>query len=472
MLRHGNKILRSKASVASPSPLRFEASKTPFLSRSAKGRNYKSSLADAAKMEGNPLPTQRIKANEVNVEQLANNLGARLTKSEVKSLRNMLDSNKDGTVSMAELQKAGKTALEKQWTRELCLQVVEQPTTKSLQTASKLLAVLDYGGTALFAIVGCQLAGEKDMNLIGCTLIGCIAAMGGGSLNNLLYGSSAQLLDRPGVFWVRAPQYLMLTVGMSVLTFYAWPEYCRQAAKQKVEEAVGPTRQWNRDGSISVKAFVKACEKDPDLQTSFAATFRKPNATPEELFHKADVNKTGKLSSREMEAIVAKQFNFGNSTTMYVIDTLAMAAFAVVGANGAVQRGLHPLISATCGVTICFGGILRDVLCGRDLAIGGQSYAFAMGAGSGMYVLLRELRLRGLPFPLITRVILAFASTTSVRLWEYATGEPILRPMHYHHYDKESELLRHVGQKDPAHAWLTDVKSDEEVSLFWNWKRD
>jgi uncharacterized membrane protein YeiH len=266
----------------------------------------------------------------------------------------MLDTNKDGHVTMAELQKAGKSALKKQWTRELCLQVVEQPNTKSLQNASKLLAVLDYGGTALFAIVGTQLAGEKDMNLIGCTLVGCIAAMGGGSLNNLLYGSSAQLLDRPGVFWVRAPQYLMLTVGISMLTFYAWPEYCRQAAKQKVEDAVG-SKQWNKDRTVSLKAFTNACEKDPELQASFADAFRKPRASPKELFIKADVDKTGRVSLQEMEAIVAKRFNFGNSAAMYAIDTMAMAAFAVVGANGAVQRGLHPLVAATCGVTICFG---------------------------------------------------------------------------------------------------------------------
>jgi hypothetical protein len=110
---------------------------------------------------------------------------------------------------------------------------------------------------------------------------------------------------------------------------------------------------------------------------------------------------------------------------------------------------------------ICVGGILRDVLCGRDLAIGGQSYAFAMGAGSGMYVFLRELRLMGLPCPLITRIVLAFATTTGVRVWEYIRGEPLLRPMHYHFDDKGSELLRHVGQNDPAGNWLTDVKSDE-----------
>lgn len=111
---------------------------------------------------------------------------------------------------------------------------------------------------------------------------------------------------------------------------------------------------------------------------------------------------------------------------------------------------------------LLLGGILRDLLCGRDLAIGGQSYALAMGAGSGMYVLLRELRLQGFPCPLIARIIIAFATTTGVRVLEYVRGEPLLRPMHYYSDDENLQIIRHVGgQKDPAHDWLTDVKSDE-----------
>jgi Glycine transporter len=136
---------------------------------------------------------------------------------------------------------------------------------------------LDYGGTALFAVVGAQLAGEKDMNLIGCTLVGCIAAMGGGSLN------SATLLESPGVFWVRSPSYLTLTMGVSVITFYAWPLYCREIAKQKVKDAVGVQNMY-QDGSVNRHTFIRACEKDPDCLSSFRAAFGKPRATAGELF--------------------------------------------------------------------------------------------------------------------------------------------------------------------------------------------
>jgi hypothetical protein len=100
---------------------------------------------------------------------------------------------------------------------------------------------------------------------------------------------------------------------------------------------------------------------------------------------------------------------------------------------------------------------LRDALCGRDLASGGQSYALAMGAGSGVYVLLREMRFRGWPIPLIARIIVVFSTTTGVPALEYARGEPLLRPMHY--YKNETDgLFALLENKDPAEVYLTGVK--------------
>lgn len=77
----------------------------------------------------------------------------------------------------------------------------------------------------------------------------------------------------------------------------------------------------------------------------------------------------------ELVDLVQKRFD--QSLVVYAIDTLSLAAISIVAANGAVARGLHPVVAATSGVTICFGGLLRDVLCGRNLAIGSQSYALA-----------------------------------------------------------------------------------------------
>ena len=41
-------------------------------------------------------------------------------------------------------------------------------------------------------------------------------------------------------------------------------------------------------------------------------------------------------------------------------------------AQGAMRRGLHPVVACAAGVSICFGGILRDLLCGKSVALGPQ----------------------------------------------------------------------------------------------------
>lgn len=367
-------------------------------------------------------------------------------------MKRELDLNKNGMVSLAELEKSGKQALARRWTRELCLSAVEKPVTRGEQVSQRVLTFLDYSGTALFAVVGTQLAGEKDMNLIGCTLVGCIAAMGGGTLNNLLYGSSALLLDKPGVFWVRVPTYLVVSLVASVATFYAWPVLCREFAKQELELFIGKEKLNPLDGSCSEAVFLEACRDKPDFRKSIAVALRMDDsASPQQLFAAANMDHTGKISLTEMEALVAKQFD--TSPIMYALDTAALSAFAVVAVHGAVQRGLHPLVAASSGVTICFGGILRDVLCGRELAIGGQSYAFATGAGATVYVLLRELRLftGWCSIPLITRIVAGLATTMGLRAWEYYRGTPLLRPMHHH---GDPVLLHHMLKHQSTQEWL------------------
>jgi len=298
----------------------------------------------------------------VDLEHIAAQHRVRLTPKEQDCLRQQLDRNKDGLVSVAELQTAGKQALEQTWTRELLLGAIEKPTTAGERLGlQRVLQCLDYGGTALFAVVGTQLAGEKGMNLIGCTLVGCIAANGGGTLNNLLYGSSP-ILNQPGVFWVRTPLYLIVSLVASIATFYSWPLYCRYVAKQELEQFIG-TANLNRDGSVDKQAFVEACCNNREFANSVAIAYglNPMLATPSELFAAADMDQTGKISLTEMETLVAKQFDA--SPIMYALDTAALSAFASVAVHGAVKRGLHPVVAASSGVTICFGKTRICIVC-------------------------------------------------------------------------------------------------------------
>ena len=89
---------------------------------------------------------------------------------------------------------------------------------------------------------------------------------------------------------------------------------------------------------------------------------------------------------------------------------------------------------AVSGVTICFGGILRDTICKRDVALGSQSFAAATAAGAIVYVGLREACLLGVALPLSVRVLASSGTVVAVRLLDYARVcadmEPLLPPMH------------------------------------------
>ena len=366
----------------------------------------------------------------VDIELITKRLGVRLTETEFSVLREMVDVDKDGLVSRMELTSAGRQALDDQSAREVCLSVVELPTTRMDRVGSWAVSVCDYGGTALYAIVGSQIAGSAGMNMIGCTLVGCAAAMGGGTLNSMMYGATSTLHGRPGVFWVRDTSYLGLCVAASLLTFFAWPQYCHYQADHYLMDVVGE-ENLEEDGTIGRKAFVDSCERDPDfLHVVEAALGKHSNdKDAEEVFQLLDVESSGTVNRRNLRMLVEKYVD--NSWLMYAVDTLALSAFAVAAVNGAIAAGVHPAVAATSGVTVCFGGIFRDVFCGRNLAIGGQSYAFATGAGSTVYVLLRELAIRGIQTSLFSRVILSAGTTAGLRAWEYRRGEPLLKPMHY-----------------------------------------
>lgn len=376
-------------------------------------------------------PKSSIADKEIlfDAKQLTKQMGVRLTKNELELLRKRFARPTDGRASLAELKKAGQLKLEQRATREMCLSIIEQPTTKWDQIGRDFIEFLHFFGSAMFAVVGTQIAGDAGMNIVGCTLVGCIAAVGGGSLNNLLYGSSSTLLGRSGVFWVQTPSKLLGAIVASVITFYMWPHYCDITSVHYLEDVIGK-ENLNDEGSVGKEAFCAACERDPDFLQHVRASLseRLSEASPEELFHHIDTDGSNDIDQYELKAMVHRQFD--NSPITYAIDTAALASLTVVGVHGALIRGFHPIVTASSGITVCFGGILRDVLCGRDLALGGQSYAFATGSGSFVYVFLRQLSIMNVPIPLFARILMSAGTVIGVRGYEFYSGVPILSPMH------------------------------------------
>lgn len=374
-----------------------------------------------------PKQPSYMQTKEISIDEMVVALDVRLTEAELEMLRAKLDRNQNGIVSKAELAYAGHKARDERSARELCLSVVEQPVGKLDHLGTKVISFLDFAGTALFSAVATLAAGDNGMNIIGCCLVGCVGALGGGTLNNLLYGATI-LGKTSAVFWCRDWRYVAVAVSASLFTFFTWPVYVTNKAEHYLTQVFGK-ENLEEDGGCGKQAFVNACHRDEKLMKTCrsAMPFARP-AKPERYFDLLVADGSTLIYHEHLKALVQKSFE--NSLESYILDTAAMAAFTVSAVHGAIGMGIHPIVAATSGITMCFGGIFRDIFCQRNLAIAGQSYAFCTGAGAIMYVSLRELALRGFRFPLIGRVCLSAGTTITLRAWEYIRGEPLLSPMH------------------------------------------
>jgi uncharacterized membrane protein YeiH len=376
---------------------------------------------------GIPDPNLQYLKN-VEIARMVEKLDVRLTDTELRLLQKYLDRNGDGFVSKAELAYAGHKARMDRSARELALSVVEQPESKLDHLGQAVVRIFDFAGTALFSVVSTLAAGDAGMNMIGCCLVGCVGALGGGTINHVFYGGTI-LGKSSSVFWCRDWRYLAVAAGASLLTFFVWPLYVTREAEHYLQN-VFDEDNLDDNGACGREEFVKACHRDHKLLATCRAAFpfARP-AIPQHYFDLLDTDHTNSINHDKLRALVQKSFE--NSPESYVLETAALAAFTVSAVHGAIGLGLHPLIAATSGVTMCFGGIFRDLFCQREqLAIASQSYAFCTGAGSVVYVLLRELALRDFRLSLMGRVVLSAGTTIGLRAWEYKRGSPLLSPMH------------------------------------------
>jgi uncharacterized membrane protein YeiH len=74
-----------------------------------------------------------------------------------------------------------------------------------------LLYVADLLGVAVFSVSGALAAGRARLDLLGVLAIAAIAAVGGGTVRDLL-------LNRHPIFWIRDPTYLMVVAAAALLT--------------------------------------------------------------------------------------------------------------------------------------------------------------------------------------------------------------------------------------------------------------
>ncbi len=75
-----------------------------------------------------------------------------------------------------------------------------------------IIHALDLVGTAVFAITGALVAGRKRMDTFGVVILGCVTAVGGGTLRDVVLGHHP-------VFWISSPHYLAIAALAAIGTF-------------------------------------------------------------------------------------------------------------------------------------------------------------------------------------------------------------------------------------------------------------
>ena len=256
-------------------------------------------------------------------------------------------------------------------------------------------------GVAFFALTGAHTAGLSGMHVVGASIVGAVTALGGGTFNNLVTGTFP-------VGWARDHSFLRVALLAALFGFYAWPlveDHLQLGDDDKKEGGGREKRTGGGGGDAGTKEAVRAAR--------------------------------------------------------YALETGALGALAVVGAQQGILKGFHPLVSATLGVTIAFGGVVRDLMCHRELALGAnsgaQSYGVASLAGASVYVGLRELHVwncagdsiklvtGGIPISL--RILAGFSAACAVRVFAY--DKPLFHSM-AESVDSNRKLLEKVAGQPPS----------------------
>ncbi len=91
-------------------------------------------------------------------------------------------------------------------------------------------------------------------------------------------------------------------------------------------------------------------------------------------------------------------------TSLFLFDTIGIGLYTVVGVEKGINAGLHPIICIALGtISACFGGVIRDMLCGEiPVIFRKEIYATACILGGVAYFILRKL-------PIDTNAVFAIA---------------------------------------------------------------
>lgn len=236
------------------------------------------------------------------------------------------------------------------------------------KTPGGMLRGADYAGTLTFALTGTITAAQSGLDVFGSIVVGIITSVGGGTVRDAIF-----LNRKP--FWTEETEYIWMGLFTGLVTFYMWPQ---------------SVLEWKQQ---------KEMEKMHDRQPQNQIADRSPSQNED---HSAI-------------SITSKQYDTVDGV-LDTLDAIGLSAFAIIGAQNGIRANMPLLVSAICGMaTATFGGMIRDVLCGRPVRIvHSNAEVYAPPALAGATVYLAAKTFNGSP---ATRIGAAFAVCMGSRFW-------------------------------------------------------
>jgi uncharacterized membrane protein YeiH len=95
-----------------------------------------------------------------------------------------------------------------------------------------MMYYLDLFGVAVFAVTGSLAAGRKQFDLLGVVVLAILTALGGGTIRDLLLGSTP-------VFWIKDVTYIVVSAGTGVSVFALSRLRTLEIASIRIPDAFG-----------------------------------------------------------------------------------------------------------------------------------------------------------------------------------------------------------------------------------------
>jgi len=192
----------------------------------------------------------------------------------------------------------------------------------NFHTPGGILRGLDYGGTLTFAMSGTITAAQSGLDVFGCSMVAMITAVGGGTIRDAVF-----LARRP--FWTSETEYIWMSVITGFFTFFTWPV------------VLG----WKEERRMLKEKKDRQMDHHVDIERNSKGLEGEGSSCNDDYYD-------------ELDAVLD------------TFDAIGLCAFAIIGAQNGVRAGMPMVVSAICGMaTSTFGGLTRDVLCGRPVRI-------------------------------------------------------------------------------------------------------